>query len=152
MTRSVVVTIVCSATIFGHTTLAQHHAPFTITRIFTGPDRLAHAERIDAALRPAATAPSRGTLEAFQAGTIGGNAVVLRTSPDYVADWHPVARRQYVIMLSGRREIEVASGVKVPVGPGTVLLVEDVSGRGHLTRGVGTEDAVSLVVPLAEER
>ena len=41
-------------------------------------------------------------LESFQAGNVSGSAVVVRTSPDYVADRH-----------AGRREIEVAGGRKI---------------------------------------
>ena len=37
-----------------------------------------------------------------------------------------------------------------PLGPGHILLVEDLTGKGHISRGVGTEDRISLLIPLDE--
>ena len=45
-------------------------------------------------------------------------------------DWHTGPRRQFVITLSGRAELEVASGQKVPIGPGNINLIEDTTGKG----------------------
>jgi hypothetical protein len=36
------------------------------------------------------------------------------------------------------------------VGPGSINLVEDVTGKGHITRTVGDEDRVTIQVPLME--
>ena len=36
------------------------------------------------------------------------------------------------------------------VGPGDVLLAEDLTGQGHITRVVGTEPRFYAVVPLVE--
>ncbi len=71
-----------------------------------------------------------------------------RYAPGYVNDWHTASRRQLVITLSGKGEIEVAGGKKIPVGAGHVLIVEDVTGKGHITRVVGTEDRVTMQIPL----
>jgi hypothetical protein len=54
-------------------------------------------------------------------------------------------------MLSGYRELEVANGQRLSVGPGDILLVEDTTGKGHATRAVGNTDAISIVVPLADK-
>jgi len=69
--------------------------------------------------------------------------------PGYVLDWHCAPRRQYSITLSGQAEIEVGDGTVVRVGPGDVLLAEDLTGRGHVTRGVGTTPRFYAIVPLA---
>ena len=66
-------------------------------------------------------------------------------------DWHPGPRRQYVITLSGRGEIEVAGGKKIPLGPGQINLIEDTTGKGHITKGVGAEDRVTLWLPLVDQ-
>ena len=67
-------------------------------------------------------------------------------------DWHPVNSRRYVVGVSSRREIEVADGKKITLGPGSVSLVEDLTGKGHLTRTVGTEDAITLIISLAASK
>ena len=146
----IVILAAWSGGILTQMTFAQRRSPLMITRIFAGPDGLARAEARSATFTSAQT-PTRGTLETYQAGVVSGNATVARISPDYIADWHPVARHQYVIQLSGQREIEVADGKKIRAEPDTVLLVEDVTGKGHLTRGVGTEDSVTLIIPLADQ-
>ena len=33
--------------------------------------------------------------------------------------------------------------------PGDVLVAEDLTGKGHITRGIGEQPRVSLAVPLA---
>jgi hypothetical protein len=56
-----------------------------------------------------------------------------------------------VITLSGRGEIEVAGGKKISIEPGHIDLVEDTAGKGHITRVMGTEDRVTLWLPLADQ-
>jgi len=56
-----------------------------------------------------------------------------------------------VITLSGRGEIELAGGQKVPVGPGHINLIEDTTGKGHITRNLGTEDRIAITIPLADQ-
>ena len=73
-----------------------------------------------------------------------------RTNQDYNLDWHPAPRRQYVVTLSGESEIELDGGRKIRLGPGHILLAEDTTGQGHISRAVGTEDRISLFITLAE--
>jgi hypothetical protein len=42
-------------------------------------------------------------------------------------------------------------GKKIPIEPGHIDLVEDVTGKGHITRVTGTEDRVTLWLPLADQ-
>jgi len=49
-----------------------------------------------------------------------------------------------------RGEIELSDGKKISLYPGRILLVEDLTGKGHISRGVGTEERISILVPLAE--
>jgi len=74
-----------------------------------------------------------------------------RTAPGTFSDWHVGPRRQFVITLSGRGEIEVAGGRKVVLEPGHIELIEDTTGKGHTTRAVGTEDRISIAIPLADQ-
>jgi hypothetical protein len=56
-----------------------------------------------------------------------------------------------VITLTGQGEIEVAGGKKISIQPGHIDLVEDVTGKGHITKVTGTEDRVTLWLPLADQ-
>ena len=74
-----------------------------------------------------------------------------RTPADQFLDWHPAPRRQFVVTLSGEAEIEASDGEVRRIGPGTIMLAEDVTGKGHITRGIGTEERLSLFIPLPDQ-
>ncbi len=61
---------------------------------------------------------------------------------------HNTPRRQFIVMLSGACEVEASDGERRTLGPGSVLLLEDTDGIGHITRRVGDEDRLTLVIPL----
>ncbi|HEV3166873.1 MAG TPA: hypothetical protein VGZ22_22790 [Isosphaeraceae bacterium] len=122
----------------------QKHKPVYITRLYTGPDGQTHAEEIEAKF----TAGSPN--EVFKMLGVTG-AELHRAAPGRVSDWHTAPRRQYVITLSGQGELEVSGGKKIPVGPGHIELVEDTTGKGHITRVTGTEDRVTLQLPVSDQ-
>lgn len=122
--------------------MAQTRKPVVMTRLYTGPDDQTHAEEIELKFQ------NPGNV--FKMLPVTG-AELHRGLPGSVADWHTAPRRQYVITLSGRGEIEVAGGNKISIEPGHIDLVEDVTGKGHITRVTGTEDRVTLWLPLADQ-
>jgi quercetin dioxygenase-like cupin family protein len=73
-----------------------------------------------------------------------------RTNKDYDLDWHPAPSRQYVVTLSGESEIELDGGRKLRLGPGHILLAEDTTGQGHISRAIGSGDRISIFIPLAD--
>ena len=79
----------------------------------------------------------------------GAGAEIRRAPPGRVVDWHPAPRRQYVITLSGRGEIELIDGTKIQLGPGSINLAEDLTGKGHITRVIGNEDRVTIAIPVS---
>jgi hypothetical protein len=124
---------------------AQKHKSVVITRIYTGPDGQSHAEEIEAKFAPG------GDNEVHKLMATSG-AELRRAPPGRVSDWHTAPRRQYVITLSGHGELELSGGQRVSVGPGNIELVEDTTGKGHITRTVGTEDRVTIQVPLSDHQ
>ena len=120
---------------------AQARAPIMATRIYTGTDGQSHSEEIEITI------------------TNGNNSDMLKATgvqfrrqpPGYFNDWHPGPRRQFIITLSGRGEIEVAGGRKIALVPGRIELIEDLTGKGHTTSVVGSEDRVSIAIPLADQ-
>jgi hypothetical protein len=70
------------------------------------------------------------------------------TSGDYNLDWHPAPRRQYIINLDAGVEITASDGESRIIGAGEVLLVEDVTGKGHLSKAVGGKIRRSIFVPI----
>jgi len=56
--------------------------------------------------------------------------------PSYDLDWHPAPRRQYIINLDAGVQITASDGEARTIGAGQVILVEDTTGRGHLSKAV----------------
>jgi hypothetical protein len=66
----------------------------------------------------------------------------------WFGDWHPTPRKQVFFILSGMLEGGVSDGEKRLFGPGSIVLVEDTSGKGHTTKVVGSVDVLAAVVQL----
>ena len=49
-------------------------------------------------------------------------------------DWRPAPRRQYIINLDAPCTLTASDGEVRTIQPGEVLLVEDTTGKGHLSR------------------
>ncbi len=136
--------VVGGARWIGEPLFAQRHAPVKVTRLYTGSDGKTHVEEYEIPLKP----QGRGT---ELSETVAVRDLQLRrTNQDYNLDWHPAPRRQYVVTLSGESEIELEGGRKIRLGPGHILLAEDTTGQGHISRAVGSEDRISLFITLAD--
>ena len=119
---------------------AQNHKPLMITRLYTGPDGQTHAQEIEANFT--------GNGNAVYKLMANSGAVLNRAPPGRVADWHTAPRRQYVITLSGHGEVELIDGTKIELGPGSIDMAEDLTGKGHITRTIGNEDRVTVAIPI----
>ncbi len=115
------------------------------TRIYAGADGESHLEDVNPEMKPADYA---STISAM----IAAKGVIFREtrSGEYFIDWHNAPRRQFVVNLSGEVEIEVSDGEKRRFGPGSILLAEDVTGKGHISRGIGNSERRTLFIPLAD--
>ena len=82
--------------------------------------------------------------------TAGAGIPARRATDANAARWHTGPARQFVITLSGNSEVEVAGGGHVAAGPGHINLIEDTTGKGHVTRNFGPEDRIALTIPLAD--
>jgi mannose-6-phosphate isomerase-like protein (cupin superfamily) len=62
--------------------------------------------------------------------------------------WHPAPKRQFMYVLSGTAEITVSDGETRSFGPGSILLVEDVTGKGHSARRPDPDGYTAALVQL----
>lgn len=130
-----------------HHVAAQRPTPI-VTRIFTGPDGQTRAETIDLKLTPVAGRYAQWWAESETTKVIDSKFV--RLAPGFVQDWHPASARRYVIILSGSAEVELSGGQKIQLSPGRILLAEDVTGKGHISRTLGDADCIALFVQFAD--
>ena len=114
-----------------------------ITRVYTGDDEQSHFETIEVAL----TESRYGALsELFEA-----EGVIFRETPvGGELDFHNAPRRQFVVTLSGVVEIECGDGAKCQLGAGGILLADDTTGQGHITREIEAPRR-SLFIPLPDD-
>jgi quercetin dioxygenase-like cupin family protein len=117
-------------------------------RVYSGSDGRSHLAEIALEMKPFVDVEGmRGEGTPLQHAT----GIAFRTAPPgYVLDWHCAPRRQYSITLSGAAEIEVGDGTIARLGPGDVLLAEDLTGQGHITRVIGDQPRLSALIPLAD--
>jgi len=133
--------------------VAQGRTPVVITRIFTGPDGLAHAEDVELKLNARGVSDmlkATGAEFSVRPPTPGANPRTTGAAAASDPGWHTGPARQFVITLAGSSEVEVAGGVHVLAGPGHINLIEDTTGKGHITRNFGPNDRIVLTIPLAE--
>jgi hypothetical protein len=71
--------------------------------------------------------------------------------PGWHGDWHPAPARVLAIYLSGHGVIEASDGEVRPIEPGTILLAEDTTGKGHITRVTGSDDVFVVIVTLPDQ-
>ena len=115
-------------------------------RVYTGADGKSHLEDLNPPF--VAFVDTEG---AYGEGTPmqAASGVTIRIAqPGYLLEWHCAPRRQYTITLAGEAEVEVGDGSKRRVGAGDVLLAEDLTGEGHITRVVSAEPRYYIVVAL----
>ncbi|UCD10223.1 MAG: hypothetical protein JSU79_06185 [Dehalococcoidales bacterium] len=113
-----------------------------IVRIYTGEDGESHFEDIDISLDNPVDSDLRSEL-------IKATGIIFReTGCDYDLDFHNAPRRQFMINLEGSVEIVTGDGSSRILGTGDILLAEDTTGRGHISRAVNNQSRKSVFVTL----
>ena len=113
-----------------------------VTRLYTGPDGESHFEDIEIPLDI-----KRGSSQSSELIKATG-VIFLELQSRQEVSWHNAPCRQFVLTIEGEREIEIGDGSKRIIRPGDILLVEDMTGRGHITRQVGNQPHRSVFVIL----
>lgn len=72
------------------------------------------------------------------------SVMLTRLEAGMTEDWHASPQRMFVFGLEGTVEMTASDGTKRIVGAGDVLLLEDTSGKGHLTRVPEDADYLGL--------
>lgn len=114
----------------------------TVVRIYTGPDNKSHFEDVKMPLKD-------GGKVGFLSELVKATGIVFReTTGDYNYDFHTAPRRQYVVNLEGEVEIEIGDGTRRILHAGEILLAEDTTGQGHISRAVAGKPRKSLFITL----
>ena len=71
-----------------------------------------------------------------------------QTQAEHDRPWHPAPRRQYIINLDAGVQITASDGEARVIGAGEVILVEDTTGKGHLSKAVEGKIRHCIFVPV----
>ncbi len=114
-----------------------------IIRLYTGSDQKSYFEEIELKFG--------GDQKILTTDSKAATMTVFRcVPPGTVLDRHPAPRRQYLVTMSGSWEIEASNGVKKVFKAGDVMLADDTTGEGHISRVLGSEAHIFMTVPLAD--
>jgi len=116
---------------------------FKVTRVYADENGESHFENIDYPLTDA------GPIGSLSVSIKVTELVFRKVSPAY-DDFHNAPRRQFVVLLDQGVEIENSLGERHLFPPGEILLMEDVTGKGHRSRNIKRAERNSLFIILAE--
>ncbi|HTI66001.1 MAG TPA: hypothetical protein VL460_00490 [Caulobacteraceae bacterium] len=60
--------------------------------------------------------------------------IAMRPEPSGFADWRNSGSKQFVATIAGEVEVEVSDGTRVKLPPSGLAYLEDMTGKGHITR------------------
>jgi hypothetical protein len=122
----------------------------TYVRLYADEQGESHFDEIEVELAAADFAPPAAPLHvaslfpAVRCGFVCG-------PPDWDGQIpHPTPGRQFFCNLRGEYEITASDGTTRRFPAGSVLLLEDTTGKGHSTRITSDEDALLVAVALAD--
>jgi len=98
-----------------------------VIRIYADADGSSHVQEV-----PISTKSGRVFHAALPVPATGMTYAEYQSSS--TEDWHRAPGRQFSVSLSGEIEVEVSGGVKHAIHAGDIVFLEDLQGKGHITR------------------
>jgi hydroxyethylthiazole kinase-like sugar kinase family protein len=109
--------------------------------LYTGPDGLSYFKDVEVPLA------SRGQGTELSELFAAKGMVMRRNTSAYELDYHVAPRKQFVVNLTGTVEIVASGGETRQFGPGSIMLADDLTGKGHISKAL-TPERLSLFVHL----
>lgn len=135
--------------LLGVQTMAANTA-VSFIRLYTDANGVSHFSKESLPLEKVAGAQGmEGTLAVHRIGDVQG-VMFAQLKAGATEDWHIAPRRQFMVCVQGIVEITASDGQKRRLTPGQFMLLEDTTGKGHITHAAGTEDHVALAVPVPD--
>ena len=107
--------------------------------LYTGADGLSYFKDVEVPMTDRGQGTELSELIAAKA------LVMRRNTADYQLDYHVAPRKQFIINLTGTVEIIASGGETRQFGPGSIMLADDTTGKGHISKAV-TVERLSLFV------
>ena len=107
-------------------------------RIFADEDGCSHFETKNIQLDAKDYAPPAPPLNTSKLET-ANHSVFLELPVGWYGNWHPTPVRQWLILMTGVCEFEVGDGQRATCKTGDVVMLDDLTGKGHQTKVLGDE-------------
>jgi hypothetical protein len=115
---------------------------FQICRIYSDASGDTHFDDVTIPLK------DMGIVGSLSDGIAVKSILFREVEPSYDWDFHPAPQRQYIVLLDGEIEIETSLHEKRIFKGGDILLVEDISGKGHKTKNLKATKRKSIFITL----
>jgi hypothetical protein len=93
-----------------------------LIHVYSTQDGESHLERIEI------------SNEAGEVPVTGMTARAYARNVSNSAEWHTAPRKQFAINMTGSLEVEISDGSRHEIGQGDLVYLEDITGKGHVTR------------------
>ena len=114
-----------------------------ILRLYSDREGETHFEELDIPLKP------NGRSSWHHSRRLPGNGLVLGESPlQHEVDWERAPLRQYAVNLDTPVEITASDGETRLVESGDIVLMEDTTGKGHISRAWVRRPRHFLFIPV----
>src|SRR6185312_14103522 len=136
--------------LLGVQTMAATTTAVSFIRLYTDANGVSHFSKETLPLAPVAGGQGmEATLAVNRIGDVKG-VMFAQLKAGATEDWHSAPRRQFMVCVQGIVEITASDGQKQRLTPGQFMLLEDTTGKGHITHAAGSEDHVALAVPVPD--
>ena len=119
--------------------------PVSYHRIHADSAGESRIERLDLAMRTQMFAPPAAPLD-LSDPEAASTVRLLRLAVGWFGDWHPTPVRQWFFYLAGEATMLASDGSQLTAVAGSIVLVEDTTGKGHQTRVIGNADVIVAAV------
>lgn len=120
-----------------------------IARLYSDENGESHFEDLEIGLNLNDYAPPAPSL--YLSNTTSANQFAFMKAPaGWSSHWHPSSARNLFFVLSGEWEVTASDGESRSFGVGSVLLVEDTTGKGHSSRVISESESLAAMVQLTD--
>jgi hypothetical protein len=124
--------------------------PLEYIRLFSDDAGESHIETATIALQPERFAPPAPPLDVSAISRADGWNI-LRFPADWVGGWHCSPYRQWMFVLAGHAAVRSSDGSQCDLCAGSICLLEDTQGKGHLTTILGSDEVLMVAIRIPND-
>jgi hypothetical protein len=121
----------------------------TYTRLYADEHGKSHFEEVEIDLTLTEYAPPAPPLE-LSSITPAKQFGFMNAPAGWASDWHPTSARTIFFVLTGEWEVTASDGETRRFSRGSVLLVDDTTGKGHTSKVVSQTNSLAAMVQVPD--